>query len=169
MLQQSNTTQLDNALQTCSTLCSRSQHSPHNHTILSNPQRLRTPTILGLCCLLWCTIIQDQRGINIACFQLWGTIMKDHRRSNVKDRGFKVNIVQEEPLTTRGQRGEKFRSWVYKNHRMQKDLWKTVSKIHEVARGKGPLSWNWGVPHGKIVHNNDELIHKVHEIGRIRW
>jgi hypothetical protein len=89
--------------------------------------------------------------------------MKDQRKSDVKDRGFKVNIVQEEPLNNKRaknvkQGGEKFRSWVYKNHRMRKDLWNMVLKIHEVARGKGPLSWNWGVPHGKFVQSNGELI-----------
>jgi hypothetical protein len=41
--------------------------------------------------------------------------MKDQRKSDVKDRGFKVNIVQEEPLNNKRaknvkQGGEKFRS-----------------------------------------------------------
>jgi hypothetical protein len=46
---------------------------------------------------------------------------------------------------------EEATSWEYKNTQSAKSFMKLVCKILEVARGKGPLSWNWGVPHVKSV------------------
>jgi len=45
---------------------------------------------------------------------------------------------------------------------MQKDLWLEYNEIgledSWVAKGKGPLLWNWGVPYVKLVQKNHELI-----------
>ena len=77
--------------------------------------------------------------------------MKDQRKIDIKDRGFQVNIELEEPMNNEKAKNakqgcKKLRSWEYENHISAKQFLKLVWKIHEVARGKGLLSWNWGVP-----------------------
>lgn len=49
--------------------------------------------------------------------------------------------------------------WGAEKLRMQKShsvkiIMRLVWKIHEVARGEGPLTWDWGVPHVKIYINS---------------
>ena len=33
--------------------------------------------------------------------------------------------------------------------------WNWFGEIHEVAIVKGPISWNWGVPHVKLVNEKN--------------
>lgn len=63
-------------------------------TLQIKSTRVCTPTTLVLCWLLQCTLIEDHRRNNIACFQLWGTTMKDQRQIDVKVRGSHVNTKQ---------------------------------------------------------------------------
>ena len=46
---------------------------------------------------------------------------------------------------------EDARSWEVENMKTTESdfFMKLVWKIHKVARGKGPLAWNWGAPHVK--------------------
>ena len=48
----------------------------------------------------------------------------------------------------RRQEVKKLRIW---KPQSAKRFMKLVWKVHEVARGKVPLSWNWGVSHFKSV------------------
>ena len=75
--------------------------------------------------------------------------MKNQRIINVEPRGCHVNIKQrgtnkKAKNVKRG--GEELR--IQKPQSAKRSM-KSVWKIHEVARGKGPLLWNWGVPHAK--------------------
>jgi hypothetical protein len=57
--------------------------------------------------------------------------------------------------------GGKLRSWKYKRYM------KSIGKIHEVAKGKGPLVWNWGVPHmSSRFRRIMNYFKKFHEIGK---
>ena len=74
------------------------QSNPRPHYTLKST-RVRTPTTLALCCLLWCTMFNDQfRRTNTACFSLWGTVVKDQRKNGVKAQGFWMNTNTEEPM-----------------------------------------------------------------------
>ena len=92
---------------TLHTLLTRSKLSPQ-----LNPQpyytlqsiRLRTPTTLGLCCLLQCIVIKEQRSTSTTCFSLRGNVLKDQRKIHVKARGLHVNTKQRE--TNKQQEGK---------------------------------------------------------------
>ncbi len=44
--------------------------------------------------------------------------------------------------------------------------WNQFEKFMKLPELKGPIMWNWVVPHVKLVDKNDEIFWKVHEIGK---
>ena len=118
--------------------------------------RLHTRATLGLCCLLWCTIITYHRRTYTACFRLRDIVMKDQRKYDFKVIDLQVNTKQRGMNEQREGKGYEMRRWAIKKLRIRKPhgakgFMKLVWKIHEATRGKGPLSWNWGAPHVKSV------------------
>jgi len=87
--------------------------------------RLRTSTTLSLCCLLWCTIIKNEKRTNTICFQFWSTIIKDQSKIYIKVRCFQINKMKRRNQWGTRRQGiqiEEARSWEHKNYKVQKDL-----------------------------------------------
>lgn len=86
--------------------------------------------------------------------------MKDQRKFDIKVRGFHVNTKRR---GTNEQWEGKNANWGGKKLRITKPwsakyTMKLVWKFHEVARGEGPLSWDWGVAHVRLIWKNHEQI-----------
>ena len=154
----------------CYNSCMMHNRTPHSKHVMhfghaatlfsqSNPQpqfhyhKIAHSDCIGLVLLALIYNIKFWRRIDIACFQLWGTIMKD--QTNMKARDLQVSTKQRGTNEQPRQRmqNNKARCWEVENTKTTsaKRFTKSTWKIHEVSRGKGPLSWNWGMPLVKSV------------------
>jgi hypothetical protein len=99
-----------------------------------------TPTTLGLCCLLQCTIMKDHRKAGTACLLLALTYRNERPMKNQcqGSRFLGKHKSKRNQWITRRQRlrNEEVRSWEYENHKVQKDLWSWFGRIMKLLRVK---------------------------------
>ena len=112
--------------------------------------------------MLWCQVVQSNYigyvllasmynnqtpNKNQHCLvRIWGIVMKDERKLDIKARGFHVSTKQRGFIEQQEGKECKTRRWEVENTTTiynAKIFMRLVWKIHEIARGKGLVSWNW--------------------------